>query len=371
MRIFTIFIISTLFLSNGYGQSETNNFTTYDTTYIYRYDPWHTFNCYMRISRPVNLFTPGSPDTASRPVFIMMPGQGEMNSNPASLVAWGPHYFLNQGSWDGSVKIGNGTHYPILITMTWDVSPPQPPVSGVAEVLSYLIRNYHINRKNVALTGLSEGSFTFCGVLGIDVITDSVQKMVTSIAMLSGAATNTGNWAYFGHWAKKYNGKAFLTVGYGDAQITFPPLLAQNMNDSVPGSAYFTYNTIANGGHNLWNVDYDPTVTNWQATPPYGTYVTTNSQPNSSGTYKAPSSIFQWMLRQGDTTLVVSKTSGGGSTTVTGPCPVCPTCPTCPAPVVCPVCPAIPPPRTVVSITYTLVNGVWVQKIQFSDGSSQ
>ena len=306
-KLFTIFVL--LCTVKSFGQaSDSVSMTTYDTTYIYHYDPYHTFNCYMRITRPTNLFTAGSPDTASRPLFLMMPGQGEMNSSPGSLTTYGPHYFLANGLWHG-VTIGNGTHFPILITETWDVNPPEPPLDGVAEVLSYLIRTYHVNKKAVHLMGLSEGSFTFCGIMGLDIVTDTVMKMVTSLNPLSGAATTTGNFTEFGKWAKRYGGHAFLTVGYQDAQTTNPPLLAENMDDSVPGSAYFSYNTIDGGNHGGWNTDWDPTLVLWNSvTTPLGTYVTNSTKPNLQGTYKSPESIFQWMLRQGDTTLVEQAT---------------------------------------------------------------
>lgn len=312
-KLLTIGLLLTSLLAAA--QSETHNFTTYDTTIIYRYDPFHTTNYYLRISRPVNLFTAGNPDTASRPAIITMNGAGEMNSNPSSLIAYGPHYLLNAGTWDGSVVLGNGIHYPILITMVCAVSPPQPPIAGNFWVMDYMIKHYHIKPNSVHLGGLSEGSFTWAGMIGITDTTGTGQtgvdigmREVTSMTLLSGAATSSGNFTEFGHWAKKYGGRAFLTVGYNDAQTINPPQLAQKMNDSVPQSAYFTYNTIAGGGHGGWNTDYDPTVVLWNSgVAPYtpaGTYVTTSTQPNSQGTYRSTSSIFQWMLRQGDTSLV-------------------------------------------------------------------
>src|ERR1700761_5302087 len=117
-----------------YSQSESHNFITYDTMYTYHYDPWHSFNYWLRISRPKDLFTPGNPDTASRPAIITMPGVGEMGADTNKLVVYGPHYWLNNG-WDGGVVLGNGTHYPILVTMICDVNPPQPPVPGHLEIV--------------------------------------------------------------------------------------------------------------------------------------------------------------------------------------------------------------------------------------------
>jgi Carbohydrate binding module (family 6)/Secretion system C-terminal sorting domain len=308
-KTFTLFILGLFVCVELHAQSESHVFTTYDTTIIYHYNPYLSFTYYLRISRPTDLFTKGSPDTASRPAIFFMPGVGEMNSNQANLYKYGPHYWLANG-WDGSVVLGNGTHYPILISMICNVNPPDPPITGNFWVMDYLIHHYHIKARGVHLTGLSEGAFTWGGMMGITDTTGTGQsgadigcREVTSLTLLSGAATSSGNWAVFGHWAQVYGGKAFLTVGYDDGQIINPPQLAQAMNGAVKGSAYFTYNTVDGGQHGGWNTEYDPSQHNWQSFQPFGQYITGGADTNSRGSYKNGSSIFQWMLRQGDTSL--------------------------------------------------------------------
>jgi len=79
------------------------------------------------------------------------------------------------------------------------------------------------------------------------------------------------------------------------------------MNDSVPGSAYFSYENLGGGAHCCWNSMYDPNATNWTSVGTLGP----NNAPSEVGTnqmgdYKAPSSIFQWMLQHGDTSLVLA-----------------------------------------------------------------
>jgi Carbohydrate binding module (family 6)/Secretion system C-terminal sorting domain len=308
-------LILGLFVCVGlHAQSESHVFTTYDTTIIYHYNPYISFTYYLRISRPTDLFTKGSPDTASRPAIFFMPGVGEMNSNQTNLYKYGPHYWLANG-WDGSVVLGNGTHYPILISMICNVNPPDPPITGNFWVMDYMIKHYHIKARGVHLTGLSEGAFTWGGMLGITDTTGTGQtgadigcREVTSLTLLSGAASCTGNWGVFGHWAQAYGGKAFLTVGYDDGQIINPPQLAMAMNGAVKGSAYFTYNTVDGGQHGGWNTEYDPSQHNWQSFQPFGPYITGGADTNARGTYQNGSSIFQWMLRQGDTSL-----AGGGT----------------------------------------------------------
>lgn len=299
------------------GQTETHDFITYDTVYHYFFNPFEEADAYIRISRPRTLFTSGSTDTAARPAIITMPGVGEMGSDTTNLYKYGPHSWLMNG-WDGSVVLGNGTHYPILVTIIWNVSPPDPPLAGCIEISNYLIKYYHINPKAVHFGGLSEGAFTWSSMLQVTDTTgtnstgpDVGMKFATSVTLLSGAATNGSGstaWIYAGRWASVYHGKAFLTVGFADAQTPNPPLFAQNMNDSAANSAYFTYNTIGSGSHCCWNTAYDPNLHLWNSgvspNTPAGTYVTTSTDPNTQGSYISGSSIFQWMLRQGDTTLV-------------------------------------------------------------------
>lgn len=308
------------------GPSDSTTFITYDTTIVYNFDPFHSFRYHLRITRPLNLFLANSPDTAARQFFWSMPGVGEMGTDTTKLYTYGPHYWLKNG-WDGGVQLGNGRHYPILVTAICEVT--QPPVAGSIWIINYFINHYHIKPKGVHVFGLSEGAFTNGAMLGITDTTgtsmtgaDVGMRNITSATFLSGVASaNPGptpaQYSEFGHWAKKYGGHAFLTVGYSDAQAPYPPLAAAQMQDSVPGSVYFAYNTVAGGGHGGWNTEYDPNLLLWNSGTtgftPAGTYVTTNTYPNMQGAYRSPSSLFQNALRMGDTSLA------GGGTTPSGP----------------------------------------------------
>ena len=302
-----IIVLSLLFCSMaGFSQSETGNYITKDTVLVWSYDTWHTFPIYCEISYPAGLFTT---DTGSRPMIVMMGGVGQMNSNPSSLKTFGPHYFIDSlKTFNGGIKLSNGIHFPIYLSVSFAVSPPQPPLGGVAYLLWYFQKYYHVRAGSTYVTGLSEGAFTWSGVMGLDLVTDTVMKKIKAIALFSGAATNTPTasapWSYFGKWSRRYGGRAFLTVGYADAQTPNPPLLAQNMNDSMPGSAYYATNTLGGGSHCCWNSFFDPSFAGFSVVAPIGPYITTNGNPNTQGTYIPGENIYQWMLRQGDTTLV-------------------------------------------------------------------
>ncbi|RYY19047.1 MAG: T9SS type A sorting domain-containing protein, partial [Chitinophagaceae bacterium] len=314
-RTFKCIIAAIAFLlvsTIGFSQSESHDFITYDTTLNQSGMTWT-----MRISRPRNMFVAGHPDAQPRPLILTMPGQGEVGTNTSYLTRYGPHYWMNNG-WDGSVVLGNGTHYPIIITVISSIVNPRPP--AVLPMLQFILNTYKIKRNSVHLGGLSMGGFTW-GKLMIYAASpgdETAMSLITSLTALQGISNETfapynswamPGWSAFGQWAKKYKGKFFGLEGTADTRKVWAPRDA--MEATTPGSAYFAFETYGGGSHCCWNSMYDPNMKDWGNT---GTItnpnITTNKfYPNSAGTYKKGSSIFQWMLRQGDTTLV------GGSQT--------------------------------------------------------
>lgn len=321
------------------GQSESHVFTTYDTTFsstLGNGEAWQA-----RISRPTNLFTPGSPDTAWRPLIIMMPGQGQMgSSNPALLTQYGPHYWLANG-WDGSVILGNGAHYPIIITIAATTNVyPQP--YQFYPVLLYILQHYHINPHAVYGTGLSEGSFTIGGIIDYEqtVGDQAGMKLFTAIFPFEGTPTTpwgsfpptvysgcSANWcdtSYYKTWATTYGGRYFYLEGSGSDNFRDGWHYAAAMNNSVPKSAYFSYESDGGGAHCCWNDFFNPSVNQW-STPTGGTY-TSGSQAGTDqmGNYRPGTNVYQWAMEQGDTTLVGSGAtppivSAGSPQTITLP----------------------------------------------------
>lgn len=315
-----------LFSLFSFGQSEAHDFITYDTVvHIQPYpsSPFNHTDWNVRITRPANMFTANHPDTASRPMILTMPGAGEMGvTDTANLAKNGPHYWLQHG-WDGSVVLANGTHYPIIITVAC-TSTPAPNADHFVPLLQYILDHYHIKRNAVHLGGLSQGAFTITSSIAFEATAgaETGMKLMSSITALEGFTVDLGTmpaaaWsrglAAYGVWAKKYHGHFFGLEGTADYRNVAPGEKA--MNDSVPGSAYFAYENIGGGTHCCWDTMYDPKRNNWQSFSPYGPNVATGADTNSRGTYVKGSSIFQWMLRQGDTSLV------GGSTPPPPPSP--------------------------------------------------
>jgi len=272
------------------------------------------------------MFKTGDPDTASRPAIITMPGQGELGVDDLSkLEVFGPHFWLKNG-WDGGVTLGNGKHYPILITVCY-VNNKYPTAPAYYNLLSYLLKTYHIKRNSVHLAGLSQGAFTSGALIMYEQTAgdETGMKMVTTLTALEGTpdplpspfSTWSRGFTAYKVWAKKYGGRYFYLEGSGTDNFRDGWHYADAMNDSVPGSAYFSYEGIGGGAHCCWNSMYDPNATNWTCAP--ATALGPNNAPSQAGTnqmgdYKASASIFQWMMKHGDTTLV-------GSTATAAPAP--------------------------------------------------
>ncbi len=333
MKLFFTLLGLLMLMNVGRAQpSETHNFITYDTAISLTplgcpacaKDRWN-----VRISRPKNMFVAGDPDTASRPAIFTMPGQGELGVDDVSkLVVYGPHYWMNNG-WDGGVMLSNGKHYPIIITSCY-INNVYPTAVAYYSLLTYLLNTYHIKRNSVHLAGLSQGAFTSGALIQFEQTAgaETGMKMVTTLTALEGTpnelpapySTWTRGITAYKVWAAKYGGHYFYLEGSGSDNFRDGWQFATPMNDTVPNSAYFSYENLGGGAHCCWNSMYDPNATNWTCVGTLGP----NNAPsqvgkNQMGDYRAPSSIFQWMLQHGDTSLV------GGATSTTPAPPPAPT----------------------------------------------
>ncbi|WP_162915366.1 T9SS type A sorting domain-containing protein [Paraflavitalea soli] len=297
----------------GITQTETHDFITYDTL-------WQsgTTKIMMTISRPTHMFTAGHVDTASRPVFITRPGAGENNGNNDTMKMnnrkFGPHYWMNNG-WDGGIQLGNGKHYPIIITWSTNAANIRPNI--VYAWLTYVLNTYHIKRNAVHVAGFSEGAFTWGRYICYKnpVTPEGPMSTITSAVFLQGqsdACCMSGfpaadNWGYggYGTWAQKYNGKFFGLEGTTDGRSVWKPR-DTIANRGFGANAYFSFEKLGGGEHCCWNQMYNPNAKDWRCvTPITNTAVigTNGLHPNSMGTYIG-GSIFEWMLRQGDTSMV-------------------------------------------------------------------
>ncbi|HWK03613.1 MAG TPA: carbohydrate-binding protein [Puia sp.] len=284
-----------------FSQTESNSPYTRDTLIIQRSNGY-TNSWWVRITTQKNDATP-------RPALCFINGSGEVGTDTTKLTVYGGHYWLNNG-WDGSVTLGNGKHYPIIVTI---MQPAQnQPANQLNAILDTLIKYYPILKGSIHVAGLSEGSWCWGELIQYAAYSgdETAMSKIKSYVNLEGVgpATNTSGFnktfpTGFGHWAKKYGGKFLGLEGYSDTRNVWQ--ISENMNDSVSGSAYFSYESDGGGAHCCWNDFYNPATTDLTSTNTNinWTYAA-STHPHTMGTYHAPSSIFQWMLRQGDTSLV-------------------------------------------------------------------
>ncbi|MEI9942618.1 MAG: PKD domain-containing protein [Chitinophagaceae bacterium] len=315
LLICLLFAVNTL-CSNIHAQSETHDFITYDTTVSLE----GNFRWNLRITRPRNMFTANHPDTASRPGIVFMTGMGEANGNFGVLAMYGPHYWLG-GGWSGGIQLGNGMHYPIIISVQSYTTNITTRAAG--NLLIHIMNTYHIKRNSLHCTGLSQGALTWQRLLNAQRTYGdrTYMKMIKSVSALSGQGNPYGDslsgsgwvlggdvtvapdWQACAIWVNEYGGKYFALEGISDNVQAYLWMGTQAMNNARPGSAYFSYYP---SGHCCWNTMYDPGMTNWNCVAPLGPFITTGYAPNTMGTYKNGDNLFRWMLRQGDTTLVGS-----------------------------------------------------------------
>jgi hypothetical protein len=345
-HFYTVMLLGTaFFLMNfsppAYSQAETHDFITYDTAIqiapcpTCALDKWN-----VRISRPKNMFVAGNADTASRPAIFSMPGQGEHGvNNVAKLQVYGPHYWLSHG-WDGGVALPNGKHYPILITSCY-INNVYPTSIAYYNLLTYILKTYHIKKNSVHLAGLSQGAFTSGALILFEKTAgdETGMKLVTTLTCFEGTpdplpspySTWNRNYTAYKVWAKKYGGRYFYLEGSGSDNFRDGWHYADAMNDTLAGSAYFSYEGLGGGAHCCWNSMYDPNATNWTSVGTLGpNNAPSQTGKNQMGDYKASSSVFQWMLQHGDTSLVGSNNpppvpeppptvSAGGAQSITLP----------------------------------------------------
>lgn len=259
---------------------------TYDTTF----DGWNAI-----VTEDLSLT---GRDSAAGIIFF--PGIGQQTTNINDLKVNGPHYLIENGMWDGSVPLGNGVHHPFIISL-------QPPASGypamvVKPKIDEILARYRIKRNSLYFTALSMGAWQANEFVTYEATPGdhTYGKMVKAMVNLEGVepADYTGIYSSLpypnkmGDWAKACGGRELWVEGSQDYRDMLAG--AQNMNAAVPGSATYFQVTYGGGAHCCWNTEYEPSVT-W----------TKASNPNISqlvGT-AVPMNVWQWLLRQGDTSM--------------------------------------------------------------------
>jgi hypothetical protein len=272
---------------------------TYDTTF----DGW---NAVVTMDKALT-----GNDSAAGIVFF--PGIGEETTDSSKIVVNGPHYLIRNGIWDGSVPLGNGVHHPFIISL-------QPPASGYPMEVVYpkiqaILSRYRIRRNSFYLTGLSMGGWYANQFVCYEPTPgdDTYGHLVRAIVALEGVEPSDSTSIYpslgyprkMGHWAKACGGRELWVEGSQDWRDMLAG--AQNMCDSVPNIASYFMVTYGGGAHCCWNTEYDPSTT-WT--------MPSNSNISQVWGTPQPMNVWQWLLRQGDTTMPTYSIPAPGPPTV-------------------------------------------------------
>ena len=304
-KLLLALILLTVFTLSSHAQK----MVTYDTTF----GGWNAI-----VTEDVAL-----QGTDSAAGIIFFPGIGQMDNNTSDLTVNGPHYLISNGLWDGSVPLANGVHHPFIISL----QPPAccAPGSQVLPMVQAILARYRIKRNSLYMTGLSQGGWQANEFVGYEATPgdNTCGMLVRAIVNLEGVEPSDSTGIYpaesyprkMGHWAATSGGRELWVEGSQDWRDMLAG--AQNMCDSVPNSATYFMVTYGGGAHCCWNTEYD-TSTTW----------TMPSNSNISEIVGQPQAmnVWQWMLRQGDTSMPASEGGGtppvvsaGGDPTVTLP----------------------------------------------------
>ncbi|MCG2615605.1 T9SS type A sorting domain-containing protein [Terrimonas sp. NA20] len=246
------------------------------------------------------------PSADSAQAIFFMPGQGEVGMDPANLTVYGPHYWLQNG-WDGSVALGNGTHYPILITMLQPFNNTRPWVLKPA--IDSILANFKIKRNSLHIMALSQGVWTLGQLATYKPAANdySYLSLFRSFVDIQGQnPTDTYHSSLpfpdkFGDWVARYNTKFLGFEQINDTRNT--RRIVDTMNNRVAGSAFFLWTTFGSGGHSNFNDFMDPAQNNWTLSNPNVNWRKPLASPTGylSTPIAGGQNVYQWMLRQGDT----------------------------------------------------------------------
>lgn len=234
--------------------------------------------------------------TDSFELIIMFPGLGEYStSSTTPTEVYGPMAYKLRGGWDGSVVLGNGTHYPIYVTVIRNNSSfLGSPFRNT--VIENIVNRYRAKRRAVHITGLSEGGWGAALAATYQPSANNYSRLsvITSFTNIQGVKPEDTYGATppyatrFRYFALYGNG------GLGGKSINFQQALdgrdvftiRDTMNAAVPGSSHAQQTNFGSGGH----TDFDKWYGNYNA--PIDTFTIFGKQQNT----------YQAILRMGDTT---------------------------------------------------------------------
>lgn len=278
-----------MFLLPLFGQAQSLD---YDTTFA----DGAGYNWKASVHLPADYYT----SNKYYKLIMFIPGTGEIGGGYPALDTYGPLAYID-GGWNGGVLLGNGTHYPILIALEpW--TDYATTGSRTATVVNAIVNRYRVQPGCVYATGLSAGGYAWKVMVTYDSPDTSPPygpfsnaDKIAALFDLQGVipdvnadwynrvrnfANNQYAGQYFGIWDN-------LDAERGIARFK------DSMNAAVSGSGRVI---VTNNGH---------TATAWNAA--YGS--SSGAAPVNYTIDGISQTIYQWLLRQGDTTFMTSGSS--------------------------------------------------------------
>ena len=219
--------------------------------------------------------------------IVFFVGLGEVGTDSSLVARYGPHAYIRAG-WDGGVVLGNGTHYPIIISIqpaAWYSRP-----YFVKPKIDALLSRYRIKRNSLHMTGLSMGGWECTQFVAYQPTAGDLTygHMVRSVVDIEGVKPDDQYDA-----TPPYPSKFGPYVAIGGKFWGFEQCqdgrdigsIVNNMDSAVAGSAALQPTCYGTGAHGYWENEY-------------------GSDTNAPRTYVnggVTQTIYQWMLRQGDT----------------------------------------------------------------------
>lgn len=297
MRKILVFILVTVSLSAS------AQYITLDTTLV--------SNIKARIT-----YKPGQDSMAA---FFVIHGIGAVGTDTSKIALFGPHFWLRNSSWDGSVTLGNEVHYPAYITLLLPAKWVRPKFLKPA-INALLARFPQIRRYARHAMGVSMGSWEWDMYCTYQPTPDDYSYFTTFQSIVSiqgvGAARNNPDATLpvpqrYGHWVAYSRKKTGYGSYLGFEQVNDGRNVWErttNINDSFPGAAHLIWTNFCEDGncgkHHSFNRYYDPSENNWTAK----NLLLVNSKTVNKVNYPTQwlagdQNIYQWALRQGDTTV--------------------------------------------------------------------
>jgi hypothetical protein len=242
---------------------------------------------WVRMSIPTNYN-----QVDSLPMIVFFPGRGEVGtgliSDTSKISVGGPHGFIKQG-WNGHVVLAKDTIRPLILTV--QVSDWQGP-SSIVPIFEAIQRRF-TKVSSIHFTGLSMGSWSGGGVIMYRRTSSDTLRPRQVKSMVSVKGVHFGDTAgyivgvaephpqRFRTWANR-GGKYLIIESSGDL-VRGGRELATNIGNG----ATYVLSDIGSAGHGAFNWFYGGG----------------GRQPSTIPVGGAQQTIYQWMMRQGDTTV--------------------------------------------------------------------